>query len=122
MSVGVDAHIDPAMCNHKIAHAIGETVKRSVGADDPVRPRGNYGFAATFHENGRASCRADRVVRPYGCVRIHIGAFNLAALYRAGGGEPRPYVTTKIAKYAKPRPFCLEGAGSHFIQFPDVGS
>ena len=96
MSVGVDAHIDPAMCNHKIAHAIGETVKRSVGADDPVRP--------------------------YGCVRIHIGAFNLAALYRTGGGEPRPYVTTKIAKYARPRPFCLEGAGSHFIQFPDVGS
>ena len=38
MSVGVDAHIDPAMCNHKIAHAIGDHAQHPVGADASVRP------------------------------------------------------------------------------------
>ena len=38
MSVGVDAHIDPAVCNRKIAGSFGENAKRSVGADASVRP------------------------------------------------------------------------------------
>ena len=37
---------NPAVGNRKIAHAIGENEKRSVGADDPVRPWGNCNFAA----------------------------------------------------------------------------
>ena len=36
-----------------------------------------------------ASRRADRVVRPYGCVRVCIGARKFATLYRAGGAEPQ---------------------------------
>ena len=39
-----------------------------------------------------ASCRADRVVRPYGCVRLYIGAYWFAALYCAGGVESLPFV------------------------------
>ena len=53
-SVGVDAHIDPAVCNYKTAKTIGENEKRPVGADDPVRPWGTIGFASTYHKNGRA--------------------------------------------------------------------
>ena len=122
--VGVDAHIDPAVGNRRIARIFGENVKRSVGADASVRPRGNHKFAATFHQNGHALCgamwaspptnvvririgasvfvgafrRADRVVRPYGCMPFRIGARGFAMLCRAGGAEPRPYVTTKNAK------------------------
>ena len=103
--------------NCKIARIFGENVKRPVGADDPVRPMGNHGFAAAFHKNGPAAGgesaastptnvvrfrigtfvfasvyrRADRGVRPYGCGRIRMGAREFAALYRAGGVEPRPY-------------------------------
>ena len=84
----------------------GDPVQRPVGADASVRPLGNYGFAATFRQIGRApcgesaastptnglricigvfvfagtSCRADRVVRPYGCVRVRIGAYGFAML------------------------------------------
>ena len=117
ISVGVDAPIDPAVDNRKIARTIGENKKRFVGTDASVRPWGNRGFAAMFHKNGRASygsmwastptnvlrfrigapvfacafCRADRVVRPYGCVRVYIGAREFATLYCAGGVEPLPY-------------------------------
>ena len=49
ISVGVDVHIDPAVCNRKIANTIGENAKRPVGADASVRPWGNGKFAATFH-------------------------------------------------------------------------
>ena len=55
MSVGVDAALSPAMRNRKIAGIFSETVKCSVGADDPVRPWGNDKFAATVRKNGRAS-------------------------------------------------------------------
>ena len=91
MSVGVDAHIDPAGCNRKIARTVGENEKRFVGADASVRPLGIYGFAATFRKNGSASCRTDRVVRPYGCRPFRIGTPIFATLYRAGGVEPLPY-------------------------------
>ena len=65
MFVGVDAHIDPAVCNRKIARIFGENVKRPVGAD--------------------------RGVRPYGCIPFRIGAPKFVTLYRTGGVEPRPY-------------------------------
>ena len=91
MFVGVDAALSPAECNRKIARIFGENVKHPVGADASVRPWGNHVFAATFRKNGRASCRADRVVRPYGCVPFRIDAPTSATLYRAGGVEPRPY-------------------------------
>ena len=55
MSVGVDAHIDPAARNCKIARTISENAKRPVGADASVRPWGNGKFAATYRKNGRAS-------------------------------------------------------------------
>ena len=100
-SVGVDAHIDPAVGNHKVAKTIGGNVKRSVGADASVRPMGNGKFSAAYRKNGHASygsmwastptnglriCigafifagaprRADRVVRPYGCIRFRIALF-----------------------------------------------
>ena len=35
--------------------------------------------------------RADRGVRPYGCVRVYIGAVKFVTLFRTGGVEPRPY-------------------------------
>ena len=35
--------------------------------------------------------RADRVVRPYGCIPFCIGAHGFAILYRTGGVDPRPY-------------------------------
>ena len=80
-------------------------------------PDGHDRFAATYRKNGCASCgsmwastptnivcvrigafdfagayrRADRVVRPYGCVPFRIGAPVSATLYRAGGVEPLPY-------------------------------
>ena len=38
-----------------------------------------------------AYCRADRVVRPYGCVPLRIGAPVSATLYGAGEVEPLPY-------------------------------
>ena len=98
----------------KLHRTIGKTAQHPVGADDPVRPLGNYGFAATFRQIGRAPCgesaastptnglricigafvfagtsrRADRVVRPYGCVRVCIGASGFATSYRAGGACP----------------------------------
>ena len=60
MSVGVDAALSPAECNHKIAHSIGENAKCSVGADASVRPWGNGEFAATWHKNGRVACGSMR--------------------------------------------------------------
>ena len=60
MSVGVDAHIDPAGCNHKIARISGDPAQRPVGADASVRPLGNCGFAATCRKNERAPCGSMR--------------------------------------------------------------
>ena len=59
-SVGVDAHIDPAMRNSKIARTIGEYEKRFVGADASVRPWGNCKFVVTYRKNGRALCGSMR--------------------------------------------------------------
>ena len=115
--VGVDAHIDPAVGNRRIARIFGENVKRSVGADASVRPMGNRKFSAAYRKNGHASygsmwastptnvariCigafifagasrRADRVVRPYGCICFRIGAYNFAI-------ASLPYVTTNYEK------------------------
>ena len=115
-SVGVDAHIDPAECNRKIARIFGDPAQHPVGADASVRPLGNCKFATTYHKNGHAvcgsmwattptnvvrfrigafvfagaPCRADRVVRPYGCVPFCIGACRFSALCRAGGASPSP--------------------------------
>ena len=41
--------------------------------------------------------RADRVVRPYGCVRVRIGTSKFAVLYCAGGVEPRSYANVEDA-------------------------
>ena len=60
MPVGVDAALSPAAHNRRIVRIFGENEKRPVGADDPVRPLGNRGFAATFRNNGRASCGSMR--------------------------------------------------------------
>ena len=116
--------IDPAARNCKIAHAIGDNVKRSVGADDSVRPLGNDKFAAMFRKNDCALCgesaaspptnvvricrgtfvfagayrRADRVVRPYGYIPFRIGAHRFATSCRAGGVEPRPYANLKVLR------------------------
>ena len=107
----------------KLHRTIGDPAQRPVGADASVRPWGNCGFAAAVRKNGcaacgsmwastptnelcirigtfvfeGASCRADRVIRPYGCVRVRIGAFNFVMLYRAGGVEPRTYGSIRNA-------------------------
>ena len=78
----------------------GENAKRPVGADASVRPWGNGKFTAMFRKSdcalcgesaastptnverirrgtfvfAGACCRADRVVRPYGCVPFRVGA------------------------------------------------
>ena len=132
-SVGVDAHIDPAGCNHKIAHAIGDPVQCFVGADDPVRPLGNGNFAATYRKNGRASCgsmwastptngmrvrigafmfagayrRADRGVRPYGCIPFRIGASKSTTFYRAGGACPASTLRRNPKQRTKDREVAL---------------
>ena len=106
--------IDPAMRNHKIANTIGDHAQRPVGADASVRPLGNCKFAAMCRKkqacgsmwastptNGGRVCigafifvgifrRADRVVRPYGCVRVRIGACGFVTLYRREGQAPPP--------------------------------
>ena len=77
---------------------------------------GNNKFAATYRKNGCAACgesaastptnviririgtfvlagasrRADRVVRPYGCIPFRIGAFIFVTLCGTGGAEPSP--------------------------------
>ena len=92
MSVGVDAHIDPAECNRKIAHAIDKNVKRSVGADDSVRPWGTTDFAATFRKNGntpRAGRCGHRPLRTYYVVAGNARKCVCASC--TGGVEPRPY-------------------------------
>ena len=120
MSVGVDAALSPAMRNCRIAHTIGEHAQRLVGADASVRPWGNDKFATTYRKIERASrgsmwastptnvvwvcigacvfagasCRADRGVRPYGCIPSRIGADNFPALCRREGVEPLPYGST----------------------------
>ena len=114
--VGVDAHIDPAMRNHKSAHTIGDNAKCPVGADASVRPWGSGKFAAIFRKNDCALCgesaastptnvvricrgtfvfagayrRADRVVRPYGCIPFRIGAFQICDGVPRGRGRTPP--------------------------------
>ena len=39
--------------------------------------------------------RADRVVRPYGCILFRIGTIRFAILYRTGGVEPHPYANVE---------------------------
>ena len=122
MSVGVDAHIDPAMRHGKFVKTIGANAHHSVGADASVRPLGNDKFAAIYRKNGRApcgsmwastptnmvririgafvfagaSCRADRVVRPYGCVPFRIGVCGFAPLCSAGGACPAPTLRRRM--------------------------
>ena len=79
-SVGVDAHIDPAECNRKIARVFSDHAQRPVGADDSVRPWGNSKFTATY----RNWCNL------ISNVLLH------------GQGKPRPYVTTKYGYACKP--------------------
>ena len=60
----------------------------------PWSPRGGFGafvFADGASVFTGASCRADRGVRPYGCVPLRIGAPVSATLYGAGEVEPLPY-------------------------------
>ena len=59
MSVGVNAHIDPATRNRKIANTIGEITQRPVGADASVRPWGNGKFAATYRKKRTCGVRVD---------------------------------------------------------------
>ena len=130
MSVGVDAHIDPAGCNRKIAQTIGDHAQRPVGADDPVRPWGTTNFAAMFRKkrrfvphgsmwastptNGLRICigasvfagayhRADRGVHPYGCARVRIGACGFAVLYRRADRGVRPYTNSENCRKIPPR-------------------
>ena len=147
----------------KLHRAIGDHAQRPVGADASVRPLGNCKFATTYHKNGHAvcgsmwasiptnvvrfrigafvfagaPCRADRVVRPYGCVPFCIGACRFSALCRAGGASPSPtlrlnntsslftitsylnlplpYVTTKRVTAPKNRGPPAREARDHFI-------
>ena len=91
MPVGVDAALSPAMRNGKIAHTIGENVKRPVGADDPVRPWGNGKFTAMYRKNGRATCGSMWASTPTNGVRIRIGACNFAGADRRADRGVRPY-------------------------------
>ena len=126
LSVGVDAHIDPATRNHKTARIFGEIAQCPVGADASVRPWGNGKFAATYHKNECASCgesaastptnmvrirqgapvfmgafrRADRGVRPYGCARVCVGAPKFVTLYRREGQAP-PLRYDELRKISK---------------------
>ena len=130
MSVGVDAHIDPAAGNRKIAPTIGDHAQRPVGADASVRPLGNCKFAATFRQIGRAPYgsmwastptnvmrirrgtfgfagvyrRADRVVRPYGCIPFRIGAFQIYDGVPRGRGRTPPLRKFDALVQTHPRP------------------
>ena len=121
----------PRRAHGQICTADGDNVKRSVGADDSVRPLGNDKFAAMFRKNDCALCgesaastptnvvririgasvfagayrRADRVVRPYGCIPFRIGAHRFATSCRAGGVEPHPYANLKVLRIW--RDFCV---------------
>ena len=114
--------IDPAKCNCKIAQTIGDHAQRPVGADASVRPMRSDKFASTYRKNGcaacgesaaspptnmiririgafvfaGASCRADRVVRPYGCVPFRIGVCGFAPLCSAGGACPTPTLRRRM--------------------------
>ena len=77
MSVGVDAHIDPAECNRRIAHSIGENAKCSVGADASVRPLGTTVLPQRFVKTVVPTARVDVGIDPYkrytdspGCIRF----------------------------------------------------
>ena len=138
-SVGVDAALSPAARNRKIARIFGKTAQRFVGADASVRPWGNGKFAAAYRKNGRASCgsmwastptnvvririgafvfvgarrRADRVVRPYGCVPVGFDTVEFLALYCAGGVLPRPY-----GIFGGWMQTLIPAAGTSFLHFP----
>ena len=88
MPVGVDAHIDPAMRNCRIAHTIGEHAHRLVGADDPVRPLGNNKFAVTYRKKRN-------IPRPYANLAVVANHPNCAILRvpRAGRCGHRPLQT-----------------------------
>ena len=118
--------IEPATRNHKTARIFGEIAQCPVGADASVRPWGNGKFAATYHKNECASCgesaastptnmvrirqgapvfmgafrRADRVVRPYGCARVCVGAPKFVTLYRREGQAP-PLRYDELRKISK---------------------
>ncbi len=117
MSVGVDAALSPAGCNHKIARTVGENAQRPVGADASVRPMGTTVLPQRIvkmdvRRAGRCGHRPLQTLcvfalvrsilqvhtagrtgssAPTGCVPFRIGAPVSATLYRAGGVEPLPY-------------------------------
>ena len=131
--------IDPAECNRKSAGIFGRNENHFVGADDPVRPLGSGKFAAKYRKNGCASYgsmwastptnvvririgafvfvgarrRADRVVRPYGCVPVRFDTVEFLALYCAGGAEPRPY-----GIFGGWMQTLIPAAGTAFLHFP----
>ena len=77
MSVGVDAALSPAECNHKIAHTIGENAQRPVGADASVRPLGTTVLPQRFVKTVVPTARVDVGIDPYkrytdspGCIRV----------------------------------------------------
>ena len=101
MPVGVDAHIDPAVRDRKIAQTIGENAHRLVGADASVRPLGNNKFAVTYRKKrniprhavgegfypsraGRTNKIAQRTASTQH-IPFRIGASQFAALYRREG-------------------------------------
>ena len=88
MPVGVDAHIDPAVRDRKIAQTIGENAHRLVGADDPVRPLGNNKFAVTYRKKRN-------IPRPYANLAVVANHPNCAILRvsRAGRCGHRPLQT-----------------------------
>mgnify|MGYP004502341973 CR=1 FL=1 len=90
MSVGVDAHLrcqEPRCARLRLETSLrashrpgrvqlqncttnGDNAQRPVGADDPVRPLGVHGFAATYHKNGRAYRRGRCGHRPLQTVCV----------------------------------------------------
>ena len=81
----------PRRAHHQNCTTDGDLASCFVGADASVRPIGNYDFAATFHKNGGAFCRADRVVRPYRICVVTENACNFAIACCRGERGIDPY-------------------------------
>ena len=101
ISVGVDAALSPAERNRKIAQTIGETEKCSVGADDPVRPLGTTNYAATYRKNDHAPCGESAASPPTSIVRIRIGTFVFVGACRRADRGVRPYGCVRAHRVAR---------------------
>ena len=87
--VGVDAHIDPAVRNHKIARTIGGIAPHPCRGGRPCPPVGICGFAAAYRKNGRASYGsmwASTPTNTWRGRRLVVRFCNCA-----GRGKPLPY-------------------------------